>query len=178
MNTSASPLGEGACQSMQLSAIEQTSEPDRQRCGVSGRKGSLFTWGSGGGSNQQLTSQAVRETESEGPLHPFSGNRSDAGRNFMVSLELPGKCSPHNLCQHPTLPRDCFSRQKMLSAIFKPHVLRPSIAGAVFSRWCLSVRKIDFLKTPSQGPCPPQPQSVVHRSTGVTWDVLTTCESR
>ena len=87
--------GQGTCQSMQLSAIQHTSKSDGQHCGlVSGRKRSVFTRGRRGWECQQLGFTAVREAESEGPLQPFSGSGSAAGRNFMDSLKLRRKCCP------------------------------------------------------------------------------------
>ena len=63
------------------------------------------------------------------------------------------------------LPKRHVSAKKTLSVIFLTH-RRPSLAGAVFSRWCLSVRNIGFPRPLRRPPVHPNPSQLY---TDILW---------
>ena len=104
-------LGQGTFQSMRLSATQHTSELDGQHCGlVSGRKWSVFTWGSRGWECQQLGFKAARETESEGPLEIFFGQRIGCRKEFYGQPETAEKMLSVKFVPPSYTPKGLFLR--------------------------------------------------------------------
>ena len=109
-------------------------------------------------------------------MQPFFGQQIGCWKEFYGQPGTAEKVLSINFVPASYTPKGLFQRKSMHSVIVKTDG-RPSFAGAVYSRWCLSVRKIGF-ETPSQGPLrTPTPVSCALRSSRVTWDVFTICES-